>query len=209
MICFGALAIVLAGCSKNNVETEKPAAPLENAWMYDESLPVPIQFGMSTGVGIQSTKTMIENWSDLEHRLGIFALNMDGGDGLNRGSYDVYLDNEPADCIYDAVREKDMIKFDENKYYPYSSDRNLSFFGYYPYFNGNTPEYYADSIRVQIPSSEWGKHDIMCSSSYADTMFVKKDAELGWVPAEREEATAYYNGYNASYMRYLNKNGLY
>ena len=111
MICFGALAIVLAGCSKNNVEPETPAAPMENAWMFDETLPVPIQFGMSTGVGIQSTKTMIETWDDLDHRLGIFALNMDGAEGLKKGSYDVYLDNEPADCVYDVNRGKDMIKF--------------------------------------------------------------------------------------------------
>ena len=55
MICFGALAIVMAGCSKN-AEPEQPSVPLENAWMFDETLPVPIQFGMSTGVGLQSTK---------------------------------------------------------------------------------------------------------------------------------------------------------
>lgn len=209
MLCFGALAIVLAGCSKNNAEPQAPAIPMENAWMFDETLPVPIQFGLSKGVDIQNTKTMIETWDDLDHYLGIFALNMDGAEGLKKGSYDVFLDNEPADCVYDENRGKDMIKFNENKYYPYSSDRNLSFFGYYPYFYGNAPEYYADSIRINIPASEWGKHDIMCASSYADTMFVKKDFELGWVPAARDEATAYYNGYNASYMRYLNKFGLY
>ena len=210
MIFFGALAIVVAGCSKN-AAPDQPSAPLENAWMFDESLPVPVQFGMSTGVGLQSTKTMINTWSDLDYRLGIFALNLDGEEGLERGSFDVYLDNEPADCVYDEARGKDMIKFDENKYYPYASDKmHLSFFGYYPYFNGNTPEYYEDSIRIEIPAEEWGKHDILCASSFADTMFVKKDAQLGYyVPVLKDEATHFYRGYNATYMRFLNRNGLY
>lgn len=210
MILFGALAIVMAGCSKN-AAPDQPSAPLENAWMFDESLPVPVQFGMSTGVGLQSTKTMINTWSDLDYRLGVFALNLDGDEGLESGSFDVYLDNEPADCVYDESRGKDMIKFDENKYYPYASDKmNLSFFGYYPYFNGNTPEYYEDSIRIEIPAEEWGKHDILCASSFADTMFVKKDAQLGYyVPVLKDEATHFYRGYNATYMRFLNRNGLY
>ena len=209
MICFGALAIVMAGCSKN-AEPEQPSVPLENAWMFDETLPVPIQFGMSTGVGLQSTKTMVNTWDDLgAYRLGIFALNLDGKDGLTKGSYDVYLDNEPADCVFDENRGKDMIQFDENKYYPYSSDRNLSFFGYYPYF-GNAPEYTADNIRIPIPAEEWGRHDVLCASAFADTMYVKKDAELGYfVPVAKDLATHFYNGYNATYMRFLNRNGIY
>ena len=88
MILFGALAIVMAGCSKN-AAPDQPSAPLENAWMFNESLPVPVQFGMSTGVGLQSTKTMINTWSDLDYRLGIFALNLDGDEGLESGSFDV------------------------------------------------------------------------------------------------------------------------
>lgn len=209
MICFGALAIVMAGCSKN-AEPEQPSVPLENAWMFDETLPVPIQFGMSTGVGLQSTKTMVNTWDDLgAYRLGIFALNLDGKDGLTKGSYDVYLDNEPADCVFDEARGKDMIKFDENKYYPYASDRNLSFFGYYPYF-GNAPEYTADNIRIPIPAEEWGRHDVLCASAFADTMYVKKDVELGYfVPVAKDLATHFYNGYNATYMRFLNRNGIY
>lgn len=198
----------MASCSKN-VEPEQPSIPLENAWMYDETLPVPIQFGMSTGVGLQSTKTMINTWDDLDYRLGIFALNLDGKDGLTKGSYDVYLDNEPATCVFDENRGKDMIKFNENKYYPYQSDRNLSFFGYYPYL-GNTPEYSADSIRIEIPATEWGKHDVLCASAFADRQYVKKDAELGYfVPVAQELASHYYDGYNATYMRFLNRNGLY
>ena len=208
IILLGALAMVMAGCSKY-AGSDSPSAPLENAWMGDESLPVPVQFAASPGVGLQS-KTMIYDFADLEYRLGIFALNLDGKAGLTRNSYDVYLDNEQARCVYDEVRRKDMIKFNENKYYPYSSDRNLSFFGYYPYFTNNTPEYYADSIRIAIPAAEWGKHDILCASSFADTMFVKKDADLGYyVPVEETEATHYYNGFNATYMRFLNRNNLY
>ena len=39
-----ALATIVAGCSKD-VETEKK--PSGDPWIYDESLPVPIQFGAS------------------------------------------------------------------------------------------------------------------------------------------------------------------
>ena len=116
MIFFGALAIVMAGCSKN-AAPEQSSAPLENAWMYDESLPVPIQFGMSSGVGLQTKTTMIEDWSDLEHPLGIFALDLEGS-MLNESG--VYLKNETAEVYEDLERGKYLIKFNESKYYPYS-----------------------------------------------------------------------------------------
>ena len=46
-IFLGALAILMAGCSKN-----EPQVPDEDAWVYDLSLPVPIRFGS----GIPATK---------------------------------------------------------------------------------------------------------------------------------------------------------
>ena len=42
LIFLGALAILMAGCSKNN-----PQQPDPDAWVHDLSLPVPIQFGSS------------------------------------------------------------------------------------------------------------------------------------------------------------------
>ena len=197
----------MASCSKN-AAPEQPSVPLENAWMYDESLPVPIQFGMSSGVGLQTTKTtMIRQWSDLEHPLGIFALDLEGS--LNDES-GLYLNNEAAECVEDVDRGKYLIKFSENKYYPYSSERNFSFFGYYPRL-GTNPVYYRDSIRIPIPAAQWGKHDILCASSFAERQYVKKDAATGnYVPAIfGQDATAYYDGFNAAYIRHLNRNNLY
>ena len=207
MIFFGTLAILMASCSKN-AAPEQPSVPLENAWMYDESLPVPIQFGMSSGVGIQTTKTtMIKEWDDLEYPLGIFALDLEGTLDNESG---LYLKNERAEAVEDVERGKYLIKFDENKYYPYSSERNFSFFGYYPRL-GTNPVYYRDSIRIPIPADQWGKHDILCASSFAERQYVKKDAATGnYVPAIfGQDATAYYDGFNAAYIRHLNRNNLY
>ena len=205
MIFFGALAIVMAGCSKN-AAPEQPSAPLENAWMYDESLPVPIQFGMSSGVGLQTKTTMIENWSDLEYPLGIFALDLEGDLDNDTG---IYLKNERAEAVEDVERGKYLIKFEESKYYPYSSDRNFSFFGYYPRF-GTAPACYRDSIRIPIPVDQWGKHDILCASSFAERQYVKKGPNGNYIPAVYgQDATAYYDGFNAAYIRHLNRNNLY
>ena len=195
----------MAGCSKN-AAPEQPSAPLENAWMYDESLHVPIQFGMSSGVGLQTKTTMIEDWSDLEHPLGIFALDLEGS-MLNESG--VYLKNETAEVYEDLERGKYLIKFNESKYYPYSSDRNFSFFGYYPNL-GAAPEYYRDSIRIPIAAEQWGKHDILCASSFAERQYVKKGPNGNYIPAVYgQDATAYYDGFNAAYIRHLNRNNLY
>ena len=203
ILLLSALLSLLA-CSKNGSE---PMGPQEEAWTKDESLRVPIRFSSSTFT--QVTKTMVNEWSDMDEKLGVLALNLGGEEGLASGSYDIYLDNEPASCVSDPDTGKDMIEFEENKYYPYSSDRNLSFVSYYPYFDSNELEYYADSIVVPIPKSEWGKHDIMYASAFAERMYVKYDG-TSYVPAEKDvDATNYYDGFNATYMRYLYKNGLY
>jgi hypothetical protein len=56
----------------------------------------------------------------------------------------------------------------------------------------------------------WGCQDIVWSRADADTLFVKKSAVSGeYEPALRDDdATGYYNGYNASYVRYIAKNNV-
>ena len=200
------LLMAAAGCSKDR--DVRPQKPEKEAWTTDESLRVPIRFGSSAFATV--TRTMVGEWSDMEESMGIFALNLNGEEGLSAGSYDIYLDNEPASCVYDDASGKDMIQFEGgNRYYPYSSDRNLTFMGYYPYFEGNEIEYASDAITVPIPKDQWGKHDIMCASSFAERMYVKLDGGA-YVPAEKDvDATAYYDGFNATYMRYLYRNGMY
>lgn len=192
-------------CSKSN--DAEPQQTQEEAWTKDETLRVPIRFGTSTFT--QVTKTMVNQWGDMDERLGVFALNLLGEDGLLQNSYDIYMDNEPATCVSNPDNGKDMIEFEESKFYPYASDRNLTFVSYYPYFESNSPEYAADSIVVPVPKAEWGKHDIMYASSFAERMYVKYDG-TAYVPAENGvDATNYYDGYNATYIRYLYRNGLY
>mgnify|MGYP003297097751 FL=1 len=156
-ILIAILSLAAAGCSKHkDVETQ---APREDAWVADETLRVPIQFGSSSFTAV--TKTMIDDWVDMDEHIGIFALNLGGEAGLADGSYDIYLNNEPAYCVADDESGKNLIQFEEKKFYPYSSDRNLTFVGYYPYFEGNVLEYDEDVIKVPVPMEEWGKHDIM------------------------------------------------
>ena len=205
LILLSVSFVFMLACSKHSAET--PQQPQEEAWTKDETLKVPIRFGTSTFT--QVTKTMVNQWTDMDEQLGVFALNLSGEEGLLQDSYDIYMDNEPATCVSNPDNGKDMIEFEESKFYPYASDRNLTFVSYYPYFESNPLEYAADSIVVPIPKAEWGKHDIMYASSFAERMYVKYDG-TSYVPAVNGvDATNYYDGYNATYMRYLYRNGLY
>ena len=103
-----------------------------------------------------------------------------------------------------------MIEFSQPRYYPYMSYHNFSFFSYYRGANTNPLQY--DSQRVALPLTGiyWGCQDIVWSRADADTLFVKKSVQTKeYIPALRDEdATGYYNGYNASYVRYIAKNNV-
>lgn len=206
IIFLFALAAFVAGCSKD-IETGKNPINQRPSWIDDETQLVPIQFGTS-GMGVK-TRSRFENLGAMYGKtLGVIGVDVKQ-DLTSTDSSEVFcLKDERVTCEYDSVKTKTMIKFKENRYYPYRSDYNYSFFSYYRGENTEALSYDSLSIKLPFTGKHWGCQDIVWARADADTMFVKKPAGE-YVPASREEAVGYYNGYNASYMRFLAKNGLY
>ena len=74
---FLAAAALFAGCSEKNIE---PSVNADDAWMYDETLPVPIRFSASSG---SLTKGAINNVSDMVGKtFGFYAVDS-GADHAN------------------------------------------------------------------------------------------------------------------------------
>ena len=207
------LVALAAGCSKD-VETEKK--PVVNAWIYDESLRVPIQFGLAEfGVKVKSTFNDLDDLSG--QRLGVVAVDPRKGWADAFGAKNesvVCLDDEIVTCEYDDAKGRHMLQFSQPRYYPYQSTHNFSFFAYFKGENESAPVYEADRIRLPIPEGLWGNQDIVYARADADTLYVKYSEEVnpssgepwGYVPAVKgEDATAFYTGFNASYIRYSAK----
>lgn len=203
IIFLFALAVFSAGCSKD-VETGKNPINQRPSWIDDETQLVPIQFGTS-GMGVK-TRSRFEDLEDMYGKtLGVVGVDVNR-DWSSTGSDVFCLNDEIVTC--GDVGGKTMIIFDEPRYYPYRSDYNYSFFSYYRGENPAALSYDSLSIKLPFTGKYWGCQDIVWARTDADTMFVKKSAGE-YVPASREEAVGYYNGYNASYMRFLAKKGLY
>ena len=211
IIFLFALAVLTAGCAKD-IETGNKPLEQTPSWIYDESLPVPIQFGAS-GMDIK-TKSSFNSLADMSgEKLGIVAVDIQeewADDGGVKNSDVFCLDDEIVTCEYNEAKNRHMIEFAEPRYYPYMSQHNFSFFTYYRGQNPNALVYKSESVNLPLTGIYWGCQDIVWSRADADTLFVKKSATSGeYVPALRgEDATGYYNGYNASYVRYIAKNNV-
>lgn len=200
-IIFLVMSVVLAaGCAKN-IDTEKK--PLENAWIYDESLPVPVHFGMS-GLDVKVRSSFSNRDDMLGKNFGVIAIDVP--------KKSIFLDDEPVTCVKDEDRY--VFQFDEPKYYPYLSENNFSFISYFRGDNMNEIEYGEERVILPISKEQWGRQDLMWSRSDAKTLYVKHLSEInpstgeawGYVPAEKDvDATAYYDGFNAAYIRYIAK----
>ena len=121
LVGFAALAL-LASCSKD--------APDEKAWVYDESLPVPVTFS-APRVMIQPTKAMIEGTSLDGYNVGVFALA--DGEGAWTGARGdlVMLYNETGTVTEEGTGNAGSLKFSSTVYYPMSSDQNFTFYAYH------------------------------------------------------------------------------
>ena len=208
------LAAFAAGCSKD-AETEKK--PVYDPWIYDETLPVPIQFGAS-GFEVKVKSAFNDVYDLVDQRLGVVAVDAAKDwtteDGAKNDEV-ICLDDEIVTCSYDDSKQRHMLKFDQPRYYPYQSICNFSFFAYFKGDNESAPVYEQDRVRLPIPEGIWGNQDLVYARADADTLFVTYSNEInpetsepyGYVPAVRGEgATAFYTGYNASYIRYIAKN---
>lgn len=208
------LVAFAAGCSKD-VETEKK--PAGDPWIYDETLPVPIQFGES-GFEVKVKSAFNDVYDLTGQRLGVVAVDAAKEwiteDGAKNDDV-ICLDDEIVTCAYDDSKQRHMLKFSQPRFYPYQSICNFSFFAYFKGDNESAPVYEQDRVRLPVPEGIWGNQDLVYARADADTLFVTYSNEInpqtsepyGYVPAvPGEGATAFYTGYNASYIRYIAKN---
>ena len=124
-----AAVLVCAGCSK---ETPKQSND-PDAWIYDESLPVPILMG---SIGAEPvTKAIVEDLTDIQ--FGIYGLDTRNdqdewtyGGAYNKSEkvYSILLNNEAAKVESDGK----VVFTTGKKYYPFSSANNYTFYAYYP-----------------------------------------------------------------------------
>ena len=121
-----AVTSILIGCSKNGPDT--PRDP--NAWMYDESLPVPV---MMNSVTEAATKASVEDLDGI--KIGVMGL--DGREGLPDWKWSggieypqhqgILLNNQEASIVSGAIQFADG-----PKYYPIAGSNAYNFYAYHP-----------------------------------------------------------------------------
>ncbi len=175
-----AAASVLIGCSKNGPDT--PSDP--NAWMYDESLPVPVMLG-TPGAQVL-TKVGIGNDDLPTDPIGIFALDK-GADSEQWGtsSSSSLLVNEKATIV------EGNVTFGQTKYYPMESSNNFTFYSYYPF---------TSNLYIQLVGSQYKVTYTLTGTKDRDILWAK--AEAAAIEYSKSDGTkSTLNGYNAAYMR--------
>lgn len=177
MVVFAALAF-LASCS-NQENTQLVSEEDNEAWVYDESLPVPVTFA-EPEVSIES-KALISGQikgATLPEGLdiGVFALATgEGAQSWGTDAEGTLINNKRV-----VTGTGGSITFDPVVYYPMTSDQAFSFFGYYPYNNDVTL-----STNCEVSLDVNGYTDILWGKAYATPL---QDG---------------LNGYNAAYVRRL------
>ena len=185
IILFGALAILVAGCSKH-AQPEPEFEP----WVKDLSLPVPIQFGTPDLLTPDTKAAPINGTSDLiDKRIGVFAIDRDATDWTSPEA--ILMNNVSASC------DGSKITFNPAQYYPVKSNKNYTFYGYYVYSAavGNESDFEprptmdADGYYVTLPM---GNIDYLWARAKAD-------------PYSNSNGT--HDGFNANYIREITKDG--
>lgn len=161
------LLLAAAGC------TNKKNVPSSEAWIWDESLPVPISFESGGGLGVE-TKAAINSLEGVD--IGLYALSVDVGDAGN-GPW-------PANWQYNETRllENEKVGTDGNgtivvkdKYYPNDNKYNYSFYAYAPYTDDVTPS--TDWIGINFTL---GETDIIYGESHATVLSGDLDSRYGF-----------------------------
>lgn len=162
IISLGMLTALAVGCSKSFPTVD------ENAWIYDESLPVPIQFGsLSSEV---ATKAVIDHFpgGEFQQPFGVFAWDEDSSDGMQVSAKSIFPNGYKRAEIYTANGISN-IRFQEQgaevkpAYYPMSSKYNYSFYAYHTGTEEIAGSYVDDSYVLNLDFSEpfndvlWGK----------------------------------------------------
>ena len=171
LVGFAALAL-MASCSK-----QENAQVADDAWVYDESLPVPVTFA-APQVTIESKAVnpgKLENLNGLD--IGVFALATGEGAAGWTTTDGAFINNQKV--VTGA--EDGSITFKPVIYYPMNSEQSYSFFAYYPYQSENI----ALATHCEITFDINGFTDILWSKAYATPL--------------QDGVT----GYNAAYIRRL------
>ena len=156
------LTALAVGCSK-----ELPTVN-ENAWIYDESLPVPIQFG-SLSTGMVTKAAVTEDNISSEHAIGVFA--WDEQKDMATSAKSIFPSDGYKRAEMSAVEGgghrlvfKEQAGGSEKKvYYPMSSEYNYSFYAYHTGTEDIAGECGEDGYLVNILFNEpfndilWGK----------------------------------------------------
>lgn len=176
----------MVGCSK-----DEPCRPVSGeAWMYDVSLPVPINFRSGT----VASKAAIESEEDLVDKLfGFFAVNKKAGD-LTQKKDISFPDNVKA--IYRDVDGQKYFDFVQNGnanksvtyYYPSNTSDYYSFYAYHPGLSAaqTTPEYEISPRSITVDVEVGRGNDILWGEAKATPVTI---------------AGMRYEGFNAMYVR--------
>lgn len=170
--------MLMAGCSK---ESHTVSSPDPDAWMYDETLPVPIRFGVSN---LPVTKAAIDTPADMVGKeFGFFATNSNIEDWKQDSGLEM-PQNASATC---QLLDNGNVQFNfagGPYYYPQTSHDNYTFYGYHALRDENFIRDSKDSLFVVV---EVGKTDILWAKAKAES-FTDDDGQT-------------YEGYNARYIR--------
>ena len=182
LVVFAALAF-MASCS--NEENVQVASVDDDAWVYDESLPVPVTFA-APHVAVQS-KAAMTNETFKTAKIGLLGLS-DGTEDWNAS-----VENSTVLIPNTEITLADGQIQLENEYYPMDSKENFSFYGYYPYC----------SFTSGYLTVEAGRTISAIYRGIGDTDILYAFAEA----TSREYESVTYEGFNAKYIRAIRKNG--
>ena len=175
--------MLMASCSKN-VEPSPSLDP--DAWMYDETLPVPISFGaasqpLTKGKAIEGLPDMVgKEFAFFAYHNAMTSFGVKADNGING-----WTQNMIGEC---TLTPENKLQFDFEGgpyYYPQNSTNNYTFYGYHAHTDQlyNNP----DSMVVVV---EVGHEDILWGEAVAESF------TLG----DGENAVTY-EGFNARYIR--------
>lgn len=174
-----AAASVFASCSKAPV-----VVPDDEAWVNDESLPVPVTFS-TPGLDLSLTKAIVNGtiegsvMNGLD--IGVFGLaTADGVPAWSDNPDGVLINNRRV-----TTGEDGSVTFDPKVYYPSGKDVNYSFYAYYPYTGAQ---------------DNGTSYTVNFNIGYTDVLWAEEHAiSFGTDPR--------YTGFNADYCRYVKKIG--